>query len=286
MDALKRQITEKIKEIVDDSDKNNLHGFDEKSWEEPMVAFASGSDPLFSFYKEHIGDFYWSPDEVMAIEYGKEFDISKLSIVCWILPQTEATILDQRKETELPSERWVYSRHYGEAFNQFLRAEVVSFIRGLGINAASALITEGFGYQHSEKVGICSNWSERHTAYAAGLGTFSLSDGFITAKGKAHRVGSAIFEKIVEPDVRNNKSHTENCLYYAKGTCGACIKRCPADAISKEGGHDKQACHDYIRATTMPYATKILGAEQTPCGLCQVKVPCERINPTARTRTS
>jgi len=28
-----------------------------------------------------------------------------------------------------------------------------------------------------------------------------------------------------------------------------------------------------------PYAEKILGAYETPCRLCQVKIPCERKNP-------
>ena len=36
--------------------------------------------------------------------------------------------------------------------------------------------------------GYFSNWSERHIAYAAGLGTFSLSDGFIIERGIAHRL--------------------------------------------------------------------------------------------------
>jgi hypothetical protein len=34
-----------------------------------------------------------------------------------------------------------------------------------------------------------SSWSERHAAHAAGLGTFGLCDGLITAKGKAMQGG-------------------------------------------------------------------------------------------------
>ena len=36
----------------------------------------------------------------------------------------------------------------------------------------------------SEKYAYASTWSERHAAYAAGLGTFGLSDGLITAAGQ------------------------------------------------------------------------------------------------------
>lgn len=267
-----------IKDLVLTSPENTLKGFDEPAWDAPIIGFANGADPLFDKYKEMIGDFYWSPAEVMKLKYCGEFEPSELSVVVWVLPQTEKTLTDQRQETELPSSRWVHSRHYGEFFNEFLRKEAEKMFENEGIKAAAAAIRKEFSYKHSENVGICSTWSERHTAYAAGLGTFGLSDGFITEKGKAVRIGSVVINAKVTPDLRLSKNHHSNCLYYTKGTCGACIKRCPVGAISKDG-HNKQACHDYIRGVTAPYAEVILGAKQTPCGLCQAKIPCEKQNP-------
>lgn len=44
----------------------------------------------------------------------------------------------------------------------------------------------------ASNTGISSNWSERHAAYVAGLGTFSLNDALITVNGIAHRVGSIL----------------------------------------------------------------------------------------------
>jgi epoxyqueuosine reductase QueG len=44
----------------------------------------------------------------------------------------------------------------------------------------------------SEKYVFSSNWSERHAAYTAGLGTFGLCDGLITPLGKAMRVGEGV----------------------------------------------------------------------------------------------
>lgn len=275
-----RQIAEvTVKEIVETSPENSLRGFDERSWDSPLIGFSAGNDPLFKSYKEIIGDFYWTPLEVMQTVYpDADFDENNLSVISWVLPQTENTLADQRKEDKLPASRWVHSRHYGEKFNEFLRASVRDTFTGMGIRAVAPAITKGFGYKQSEKAGICSNWSERHTAFAAGLGTFGLSDGFITERGKAVRIGSVVIDAKIEPDKRIFKTHTENCLFYAKGTCGACIKRCPVDAISCKG-HDKKICHDYIRGVTAPYSEKILGAWETPCGLCQVKIPCERMNP-------
>ncbi|MEN8688083.1 MAG: 4Fe-4S ferredoxin, partial [Desulfuromonadales bacterium] len=68
------------------------------------------------------------------------------------------------------------------------------------------------------------------------------------------------------------------CLWHARGTCGACMKRCPIDAIT-EHGHDKAACFDYIRNVTAPFVRDNYGTEDTPCGLCQVKIPCESKSP-------
>jgi len=50
--------------------------------------------------------------------------------------------------------------------------------------------------------GLASNWSQRHIAYAAGLGTFSLSDGFITPKGIAMRCGSVVCDAALSPTLQ------------------------------------------------------------------------------------
>ncbi len=95
-----------IEELVGNSPKNTLYGIDEKSWASPVVGFASGSDPLFKSYKELIGEFYWTPAEAMQIAYpDKIFDEDSLSVICWLLPQTEETKQDQRKEKNLPAKK-------------------------------------------------------------------------------------------------------------------------------------------------------------------------------------
>jgi epoxyqueuosine reductase len=92
------------------------------------------------------------------------------------------------------------------------------------------------------------------------------------------RFGSVVAAIDLEPTPRPYAGHQDWCLWYARGTCGACIRRCPAEAIS-EAGHDKPKCFDYIRNVTTPYATEHYGTGATPCGLCQVRIPCEAKNP-------
>ncbi|WP_022852268.1 4Fe-4S ferredoxin [Limisalsivibrio acetivorans] len=271
---LKEQIRRIITDEVLNSPENSLVDIAEKAWEKPVVAFAAGDDPLFMKYREMIGDFYWLPEDAMRAGYpGESFDSSRLSIVCWILPQTDETLKEHRSYKDLPSRRWTLARLYGEEFNHHLRAVVQNSLRDMGYRAVSPIIAEGWDYQQSDKVGVCSNWSERHTAFAAGLGTFGLSDGFISVAGKAIRVGTTVVEADIEPDRRLYTDHTENCLYISEGKCGVCIKRCPVDAISSDG-HDKDKCKKYIREVTSAHALKQTGEVVTSCGLCQAGVPC------------
>ncbi|MFC2070768.1 epoxyqueuosine reductase, partial [Chloroflexota bacterium] len=93
--------------------------------------------------------------------------------------------------------------------------------------------------------GPYSNWSERHIAFAAGQGTFSLSDGFITERGIAHRCGSVVTDLFLPPSPRTATSPYSNCLAYVGLKCEACIKRCPARAISEQG-HNKPKCQQYM----------------------------------------
>jgi ferredoxin len=274
--------TELITTLVHEAPENHLHARDEKAWDTPLIGVAAGDDPLFSHYKQIIGAVHWTPIEAFSLAYpDSTLAAEKVRVVSWILPQTENTRADQRRETELPAPRWVYSRHYGELFNEWLRIRVRDEFIRKGLRATAPTLLPAWGYRRTPQAGICSNWSERHAAYAAGLGTFGLSDGFISEAGKAIRIGSVIVAADMEITPRGATSHTANCLFYAHGTCGACIKRCPVDAIS-QAGHDKVTCQNYIRQVTAPYAKRLSGQVVTPCGLCQVRIPCELRNPLRR----
>jgi epoxyqueuosine reductase QueG len=89
------------------------------------------------------------------------------------------------------------------------------------------------------------------------------------------RCGSVVARISVPPSQRPYDDHHAYCLYYFDGSCGKCIKRCPADAISKEGGHDKEKCFDYLHNVTEKYIESRYGFKTSPCGLCQTGVPCE-----------
>ncbi len=197
-------------------------------------------------------------------------------MIAWILPASEDIRKSNRKEDAFPSKLWTYARHYGEAFNNALRQHVVQFLEGTGYLAVAPVLLSSVQHFRDEKVGWASAWSERHIAYACGLGTFSLNDGFITPKGMAIRIGSVVTLLKLTPSEKNYNHHKENCLLFRDEKCGKCIQRCPAGAIT-EKGHDKDKCREYIQSEPLQTKRIEYGIENPPpaCGLCQTRVPCE-----------
>ena len=196
----------------------------EPAWGEPVVGFSNGADPLYAFYKEDIGAFYRFPLDFLENKYPNQaFEAKDITVISWILPQTEATKRDHRKETHFPSERWARSRIFGEEFNSKLREHMVDWLNEKGIEAVAPMLSPIWKSETSRKYLYASSWSERHAAYAAGLGTFGLSDGLITPVGKAMRTGSVVANLQIKPTERLYDNHNAYCLFHMKGTCGKCM---------------------------------------------------------------
>jgi epoxyqueuosine reductase len=265
-----------IKEFSATSPENTLkNGTGERAFAEPLVGFSNGADPLYLRIKEDIGPFYLTPMEVFRQAFPQApASPEDLTVVCWILPQTQATKADNRQETAYAAERWFRSRHFGEMFNGALRRHVVATLKGAGFAALSPVDAPFWSRAVSPRYGLASNWSERHAAHISGLGTFGLCDGLITPRGKAVRVGSVVARIAIAPTARPYTDHHAYCLHYSQGTCGKCLERCPAGAITA-AGHDKGKCWDYLREVAAPYGREHFGIETYGCGLCQTGVPCE-----------
>lgn len=280
MNDLQQSLVSSIKDYVATSPLNSLSLIDGSPiFEEPLVGFADGDDPLFEQYKAIIGDFHFTPREVLALDLRNKDRADsprfpRVSVVSWILPTAHETKLSNRRMKDGPSVRWNNTRFQGEDFNDSLRRHVVSLLQEQGCDAAAPLHVQGYK-THQLPNGLASNWSERHAAYAAGLGTFGLSDGFITARGIAHRCGSVVTNASFEQSPRKYTHHMANCLHYRDGSCGICITRCPTGAIS-ENGHDKILCRETLITKQAHWLQKpgYIGV-YAGCGLCQTKVPCE-----------
>ena len=259
------------------SEENNLYpgGVHEPAWGEPLVGFSRGDDLLYQGFKDDIGPFHLTPHEIFGATFPDvKAAPGELTVISWILPQTERTRRDNGREKALPAERWARSRNWGEEFNMKLRDHVVGVLREAGCEAVAPMRSPLWRTEKSARYGFASSWSERHAAYASGLGTFGLCDGLITPRGKAIRCGSVVARVAIPPTERPYEDHHAYCLFYFNGSCGKCIKRCPADAITREG-HNKEKCFDYMHDVGIPSVQSRFGFEANACGLCQTGVPCE-----------
>lgn len=237
-------------------------------YEEPLIGFASAGDEIFDTYrrKEVIGKNFMGPSEWLD---GAE------TVVSFFLPFSEAVRVSNRKDSTDPSKEWLYARIEGQEFIGKYMAAVKKFCEEEGIRACVPSSDERFGVKievtakglrpdfHAD-----SRWSERHAAYACGLGTFGLSRGLITEKGMAGRFASIIITEEIEPCGRPYTGYDDYCI-----KCGACIRNCPANAITLKHGKNNIKCNKHVEAMKAKYSPRY------GCGKCQVGVPCEFRSP-------
>lgn len=274
------RVEELIAGFLADSPENSLHTAErEPVHEEVLVGYASGADPVFESFKEHVGPFHFTPAEIFNLTFpGAPARPEELTVVGFVLPHTEAVKADSRRETFYPSERWVRARFGSGRFGDALHRHLVAGLGRAGIPAVAPYLSPEWAIVEESRFGRSSRWSQRHAVYAAGLGTFGLCDGLITPKGKAHRVGSIVARVRIEPTPRPYADHRAYCLFF-NGGCTVCIERCPAGAIT-EDGHDKKKCRAHAVGVGAPFAREVVGVDSYGCCMCQTGVPCESGIPT------
>lgn len=265
-----------VRDFITHSPENTLgNQAKDRAFEEVIVGFSKGDDPLYDAYKELVGPFHWTPLEIFTKSFPSlQPEPGELTVIAWVVAHHPLTKADNRRETFYPSERWARARIFGEEVNEKLRRHVVAALESEGYAAVAPALSPYWERKPSEKYVFASTWSERHAAYASGLGTFGLCDGLITPLGKAVRVGSVIARIRMPPTPRPYTDHHAYCLFFSKGICKKCVSRCPAGALS-EAGHDKGKCRSHVRPVTEGYVKAHYGFDGFGCGLCQTGVPCE-----------
>ncbi len=127
-------ITGLINEFLASSPSNDMvNPAGEKAWDQALVGFAAGTDPIWQMYKEYVGPFHWTPWEVFnQHDPGDPVTAGELSVIVWVLPQREMVRLAHRKAKKWPSEEWARTRIYGEQCNMDLRQHVVDELTKAG----------------------------------------------------------------------------------------------------------------------------------------------------------
>ncbi len=250
-----------INSFVEENPLNRVEtlGID-KIFNQPLVGVAAAEDPLFKQLKDPtvVGENHLFPTDWLP---------GAKSVLTYFLPFSEEIRRANRKPG-LPAEEWLYGRVEGQQFIETLNGKIMDLINTDSHGKALVPATD----PRFELSGdLISNWSERHVAYTAGLGTFSLSRSLITAEGCAGRYGSVITTLEFAPTKRSYTDPFEYCSF-----CGECVDRCPAKAIKavegeKKAGMDRSVCKNYYDTKIRPRFKPRYG-----CGKCQTAVQCEQ----------
>lgn len=237
-------------EVTDDA---SLFGM--RYFAAPLFGFAAADDEIFTALRapEAVGEHFLLPADWLA---------DAKTVISFFLPFTEQVKRSNARDGALPSPEWLYARIEGQAFVIELCRFIDGWLTRRGFTAVVPATDERMRAYQSPR--FTSNWSERHVAYAAGLGTFGLSCGLITRQGMSGRFGSVVTTAAFAPTERRYRTPYEYC-----NKCGVCARRCPVQAISTTAGKNHQICSDYLDEMKRCYHPRY------GCGKCQVAVPCE-----------
>ena len=243
---MKALITNKIIEYVKNypSMKNV-----ENIWQEPIVGFADANGSYISSLKEIVAPAHKLPGDFME---------NPNIVISYYIPFTpELAALNMNVEGNMAAQEW------SDAYNltNIMIADISQYIADL-LNEMGYRAVAPTGVVFDKQL-ILSNWSQRHIAYAAGLGTFGINNMLISEKGCCGRYGSVIADIPVEPDQILTE---ERCLYKKNGSCKKCVQNCFAGALTTEG-FDRKKCFEICMLNDAKTGADV-------CGKCDIDIPC------------
>lgn len=221
-------------------------------WKSPLIGFAAADAPEIRHLRKIISPTHYMPEDIL----------SGATIVVSYFSGYQEEVGKDNIEGDAPSELW--AKTYGDTNAMFLElnSRLKEVIEDWGFHAALPEDYGTIGTLGPDR--IYSNWSQRHIAYAAGLGTFGINNMLITLNGTCGRFFSLVTDLPVLPD---RPAMRENCIYKRSGKCGACIRRCPIGALSTESPFIREKCYTKLRVHEKTLKEKV-------CGKCTVGVPC------------
>jgi len=241
----------------------------------PLIGAAAAGDPLFQKFKTAVGDFHWTPQEALEQEFP---GVKARTVIAWILPVNEKARRANRSMSDRPALEWARVRSFGEPANEQMRLQAAKVLTTYGYPASAPHLMQRKKGVDFKKLGFASFWSERHAAFAAGLGTFGLSAGLITEAGIAVRIGSIVTALELEPDPRPYGDEP----YAWCSRCEECVNRCPVNGVFPDPAlRDKKRCYEHLNGPMNQDRHEQYGwlDVELGCGMCQTGVACEAGRP-------
>jgi epoxyqueuosine reductase QueG len=261
---MKEKITKLIRNFVKEYEKKDNIS---TKWGEPLVGFADANHPYILNLKKVITPTHKLPTDVLP-------DAS--IVIAYFVPFTKELAFTNKAPGDIASPEWALA--YEETNSMFIKLNehIISKLIEMGYDANVSPEASTF----DQKI-LKSNWSHRHFAKVAGLGTFGINNMLITKVGCCGRYSTIVTNLKVTPD---SPLKEELCLYKKNGSCGLCVKHCPSGALTLDG-YDRHKCYVVLRKNAELYtdfgssytnesydAPNSVGSEV--CGKCVVNKPC------------
>lgn len=222
----------------------------ETRYREPLIGYASASDPIFDEMKKIIGPHHLHPKEI--------FPEAK-TVVSFFLPFEKELVKLNWKSRE-PVKEWILAKGETDSLIEKINEKVKDELAKDGIKAVVPSII--FNYKNR---GFDITWSHKSAAYAAGMGTFGVHHMLITKTGCAGRFGTILISAEIPVTPRPAE---EFCRYKKGEKCLVCVDRCPAGAITIKG-LDKEKCFRLLQENIKAFPE----LNQLACGKCATG-PC------------
>jgi epoxyqueuosine reductase QueG len=239
-----------IQTIVDYEKVNQLS----KIWKKPIIRIIPAADENLKIVKKAVSSRHLLPHDILP---------DAKSIISFFIP-FQKEIMESNIKGTTASEEWAIAYIKTNDLIKTINDNIEILMEKNGYKTGKIPATHNF-----DKDSLICNWSHRHIAYIAGIGTFGINNMLITKNGCCGRLGSIIINYELKEYGKINKVK-EKCLHKLYGTCGICQKKCVAN-VYEGNTFNRFKCYKQC-LENVTYHEKTGYADV--CGKCLVGLPC------------
>jgi epoxyqueuosine reductase QueG len=230
-----------------------------KLWKKPLVEIISAKDERLKLLKKAVSVKHFMPCDILP---------DAKSIISFFIPFQENVIRSNIKG-KMASKEWAIAYIKTNDLIKVINDDIETLMEQNGYKTGKIPATHNFDVEK-----LISNWSHRHIAYIAGIGTFGINNMLITKNGCCGRFGSIIINYELNEYKQTNEVK-EKCLNKINGSCGICQKKCIVNAY-ENNNYDRHKC--YKQCLENVEFHKNMGYADI-CGKCLVGLPCSTKEP-------
>jgi len=230
-----------------------------KMWNDPLVEIISAENKKLETLKKVVSSEHLTPYDILP---------DAKSIVSFFIPFQE-NIVKSNNNGDMASEEWAMAYIKTNDLIKTINDDVEKLMEQNGYKTGKIPATHNFDDRK-----LISNWSHRHIAYIAGLGTFGINNMLITKNGCCGRFGSIVVNYELS-EYKQDFEKKEKCLNKINKSCGMCQKKCIAKAYENKR-FNRHICYEQCLKNAEYH--KSIGYADV-CGKCLVGLPCSTKEP-------